>query len=256
MIRNLRAAFKLTLLLGVTMLMLPAAILSCRTAKNRLRRGRWWTRCWCGAAWRILGGHVDLLGEAPPTGGGMIVANHMSYLDIMLHGSLFGMRFAPKEEMRKWPVVGAMTALTNPVWISRAHRSRSEVAMREMCEALKGEVPLLVYPEGTNGDGTEFLPFKSTCFEAAIEADCPIFPMVTRYLPTPDGTPLPWVGHVDMWVHFWRVLGLKGFRCQVCVMPTVFPEGRGRKELMNALRDDMSACYRKLVDSGDPLGGA
>ena len=248
MIRNLRAASKLTLLLTATLIFLPWALLTHALAKNRLRCGRWWTKHWCAFAWWVLGGHVELLGEALPSGGGMIVSNHMSYLDIMLHGSLFGMRFSPKIEMKKWPIVGPMTGLTNPVWVDRKLRSRSGVAMLEMCEALKGEVPLLVYPEGTNGDGTELLPFKSTCFEAAIEVNCLIYPMVTHYLPTPDGTPLPWVGHVDMWTHFWRVLGLRKFYCQVYVMPPMRPEECDRKELTNHLHDRMSECYRSLLE--------
>ena len=247
MIRNLRAAFKLTRLLTITLIWLPWALLTHALAKNRLRCGRWWTQHWCALAWRQLGGHVEVLGGPPPDGPGMIVANHMSYLDIMLHGSLLGMRFSPKVEMKKWPIVGPMTGLTNPVWIDRNLRSRSGIAMCEMCEALKGEVPLLVYPEGTNGDGTALLPFKSTCFEAALEVNCLIYPMVTRYYPTADGTPLPWVGHIGMMAHFWRVLGLKEFRCQVYVMPPVRPDGRSRKELTNELRDRMSECYRRLL---------
>ena len=247
MIRNLRAGYKLTKLLTVTLTWLPWALLTHGFAKNRLRCGRWWTQHWCAFAWRVLGGHVEVLGDPPPEGGGMIVANHMSYLDIMLHGSLFGMRFSPKVEMKKWPIVGPMTGLTNPVWIDRNLRNRSGIAMCEMCEALKGEVPLLVYPEGTNGDGSELLPFKSTCFEAALEVNCLIYPMVTRYFPTEDGTPLPWVGHVGMMTHFWRVLGLKGFRCQVYIMPPVRPDGKSRKELTNELRNSMSECYRRLV---------
>ena len=247
MIRNLRAAFKLTLLLTITLIWLPWALLTHALSRNRLRCGRWWTQHWCAMAWRMLGGHVEVLGEPLPTEGGMIVANHMSYLDIMLHGSLFGMRFSPKVEMKKWPIVGPMTGLTNPVWIDRNLRNRSGVAMSEMCEALKDEVPLLVYPEGTNGDGSELLPFKSTCFEAAIEVNCPIYPMVTRYLPTADGTPLPWVGHIGMMAHFWRVLGLKEFHCKLYIMPTVRPDGRDRKELTNQIRNSMSECLRRLA---------
>jgi 1-acyl-sn-glycerol-3-phosphate acyltransferase len=247
MIRNLRAAFKLTILLTNTLIMLPWALLTHRLARNRLRCGRWWTRAWCSMAWRMLGGQVEVSGEPPPSGGGMIVSNHMSYLDIMLHGSLFGMRFSPKIEMKKWPIVGPMTGLTNPVWIDRNRRNRSGIAMCEMCEALNGEVPLLVYPEGTNGDGSELLPFKTTCFEAATEVNCPIYPMVTYYYPTADGTQLPWVGHIGMFEHFWRVLGLRKFRCRVHIMPAVRPDGRDRKELKEYLRDSMSECYRKLA---------
>ena len=251
MIRNLRAAFKLTTLLTATLIMLPWALLTHRLAKNRLRCGRWWTRTWCSMAWWMLGGRVEVSGEPPPTGGGMIVSNHMSYLDIMLHGSLFGMRFSPKVEMQKWPIVGPMTGLTNPVWIDRNRRNRSGIAMCEMCEALNGEVPLLVYPEGTNGDGSELLPFKTTCFEAATEVNCPIYPMVTYYYPTEDGTQLPWVGHIGMFEHFWKVLGLRHFRCRVHIMPAVRPDGRDRKELKEYLRDSMSECYRRLAADAD-----
>lgn len=246
MIRNLRAAFKLTRLLAATLIWLPIAMIAHAFARNRLRCGRWWTQHWCAMSLRMLGGHVELLGEPPPAESGMIVANHMSYLDIMIHGSVCGVRFSPKVEMKKWPIVGLMTSLSNPVWIDRNLRNRSGVAMSEMCEALKGEVPLLVYPEGTNGDGSALLPFKSTCFESAIEVNCPIHPIVTRYLPTDDGTPLPWVGHVGMMAHFWRVLGLKEFHCKLYVMPTVRPDGRDRKELTKSLRDSMSECYRRL----------
>ena len=246
MIRNLRAAFKLAILLSVTLTLLPFALLSQVLAKDRLRNGRMWTRFWCRFAWKLLGGHVEVVGEQLPVGGGMVVSNHMSYLDIMLHGSLMGVRFAPKAEMKKWFIVGPMTWLTNPVWIYRTHRSRSNIAMHEMCEALKGDVPLLVYPEGTNGDGTELLPFKTTCFESAIEVNCMIYPMVTRYMPTEDGTPLQWIEHGSMWGHFWRVMGLKEFHCKLCVLPTVRPDGRDRKELRKYLRDNMSECLRKL----------
>ena len=246
MIRDLRAAFKLTILLLTTLVLLPIALLSRVFTRDILRNGRRWTSFWCSIAWKMLGGHVEIVGEPLPTGGGMIVSNHMSYLDIMLHGSLMGVRFAPKAEMKKWLIVGPMTGITNPVWIYRTHRSRTGIAMQEMCDALKGDVPLLVYPEGTNGDGKELLPFKTTCFESAIEVNCMIYPMVTRYLPTEDGTPLQWVEHGSMWKHFWRVLGLKEFRCKLCVLPPVRPDGRDRKELRKYLRDSMSECLRKL----------
>jgi len=244
--RNLRAAFKLSILLSVTLAMLPWGLLAHSLAKDKLRTGRRWTRLWCRFAWRLLGGHVEVVGEPLPTGGGMVIANHMSYLDIMLHGSLLGMRFAPAAEMKKWLIVGPMTRVTNPVWIYRSQRRRSGVAVHEMNEALRGEVPLLVYPEGTNGDGSELLPFKTTCFESAIEVNCAIYPLVTRYMPTADGTPLPWVGHCNMWSHFWRVLGLKEFHCKLCVLPTVRPEGYDRKTLRKHLRDSMSECLHKL----------
>lgn len=246
MLRNIRAVFKLTALLVSTLLMLPWAMLSHALARDRLHCGRWWTRAWSALALRLLGGRVELVGEALPEGGGMLVGNHQSYLDIMVHGALFGARFAPKVEMSKWPIVGAMTGLTNPVWVDRRHRSLSGGARDGMCEALDGDVPLLIYPEGTNSDGSGLLPFKTTCFDAAVKTGCSVRPVVTCYLPSADGTRLQWCDHTKMMVHFWRVLGLKGFSCRVYIMPEVRPDGRGRKEFAEHLHRMMSECFDKL----------
>ena len=245
MMRNLRAAAKFAALLFVSAAMLPWALVSHIPPWGRLRRGRWWTRLWGRCAWRIVGGRVEVAGEPLPSGGGLVISNHLSYLDILVHSALFGARFAPQIEMKKWPLVGLMTAVCNPVWIDRRHRGRAGEAMREMCDALAGDVPLLVYPEGTNGDGGELLPFRSTCFEAVLVSGTPIRPVLTRYLPAADGTMLPWVGHTGFLPHFWRVLGLKEVVCQVYIMPEIRPEPCGRKELAAQLRDMMAEHYRR-----------
>jgi len=246
MIRNLRATLKMVMLLFWAFALLPVAMVSHLAAPGRIRRGARLTRLWARGSWRILGGRTEVAGADPRSvGGGMLISNHLSYLDIMVHAALFDLRFAPKIEMKKWPLVGLMTALNNPVWIDRRHRNRAGAVADAMCEALAGEIPLLVYPEGTNGAGDGLLPFKTTCFEAAIEADAPIRPILTRYSPAADGTPLPWVGHAGLLPHFWRVLGLKEIRCQVYIMPEVRPDGRGRKELTMRLRDGMAEQYRR-----------
>ena len=245
MMRNLRAALKFAALLLWSAALLPGALVSHLRARGRLRRGSWWTRLWGRGAWRLLGGRVEVAGESLPQGGGLVISNHLSYLDILVHAALFGARFAPKIEMKRWPLVGMMTAVCNPVWIDRRHRGRAGEAMREMCDAFAGEVPLLVYPEGTNGDGGELLPFRSTCFAAALVSGTPIRPVLTRYLPAADGTPLPWVGQTGFLPHFWRVLGLKEVVCQVYIMPEVRPDRCGRKELTARLRDMMAEHYRR-----------
>ena len=185
--------------------------------------------------------------EIPEMHGGLIVSNHVSYLDIFVHASLFKVRFAPKIEMKRWPLVGVMTAFSNPVWIDRVHRSRSADSEREMREALLGVMPLLVYPEGTNSDGTGLLPFKSTVFEAVLQSGVGIRPMVSHYSPAPDGTQIPWVGHSGFLPHLLRVLGLKDIYCKVYIMDTVVPGACGRKELALQLHDSMQDFLQKKV---------
>ena len=248
--RGFRAAFRLTaLILWALVLLLPALTTMLLPRRRRLRAGSWFTRFWARGCRRIINLRVTTVPAAmPPRRGGLIVANHVSYLDIFVHASLFGARFAPKVEMKRWPLVGLMTAVCNPVWIDRGNRRRSADSEREMREALLGDVPLLVYPEGTNSDGSGLLPFKSTVFESVLRSGAEIRPVVSHYLPAADGTPIPWVDHTGFLPHFWRVMGLKEIACKVYIMDTVVPCASGRKELALQLHDMMQNFLQKVVD--------
>ena len=243
--RDVRAAVRFSALLVWVFALLPVALVSQLIPAGRAARAGRLTRLWARGSWRIVGGRTEVVAGAAPSGGGLVVANHLSYLDIMVHAALFPVRFAPKIEMRKWPLVGMMTGFSRPVWIDRRRRNRAGGALNAMREALAGDVPLLVYPEGTNGAGDALLPFKTTCFAAAILADAPIYPVLTRYLPVPDGRVIPW-GRADGFLpHFWQVLGLKEIRCQVYIMPLIRPGRCDRKELTALLHDDMAERYRR-----------
>ena len=248
--RNFRAAFRLTALLWWSLFLLPPALAATLLPRRcRLRSGSWFTRLWATGCRKIVGLHVMTVPpEVPRRRGGLIVANHVSYLDIFVHASLFGARFAPKIEMKRWPLVGVMTSVSNPVWIDRGNRRRSADSEREMHEALLGDVPLLVYPEGTNSDGSALLPFKSTVFEAVLRSGAEIRPVVSHYLPAADGTPIPWCDHTGLLPHFWRVMGLKEIECEVYIMDTVVPGASGRKELALQLHDMMQNFLQKVVD--------
>ena len=248
--RDLRAAFRLAAMLLWSLCLLPPALTTMLLPRRRrLLGGAWFTRIWAAGCRKILNLRVTTFpGEVPHQRGGLIVANHVSYLDIFVHASLFGARFAPKVEMKSWPLVGAMTAVCNPVWIDRGNRRHAADSEREMREALLGEVPFLVYPEGTNSDGSKLLPFKSTVFEAVLQSGAEILPVVSHYPPAADGTPIPWCDHTGFLPHFWRVMGLKEIVCEVYIMDTVVPGASGRKELALQLHDMMQNFLQKVVD--------
>ena len=242
--RSLRAAVKLLALTGWSALfLLPGAAAKLR--RRRIERGARLTRAWAAGCLKILGGKVEVEGEALPEGGGLIVSNHLSYLDIMVQASVLKVRFAPKIEMRKWPLVGQLTGFSNPVWIDRKRRGRAGEAESAMLAALREDVPLLVYPEGTSGDGSMLMPFKSTCFSAAVKADAAIYPILLRYEKPSDGTSLPWFGNTALLPHIWRVMGLKEFRCRMYIMEKIRPGAVERKELAAGVRDTMASQYRR-----------
>ena len=248
--RDFRAAFRLTAMFLWSLCLLPSALTTLLLPRRRrLLAGAWFTRLWAAGCRKIMNLQVTTVpGNVPRRRGGLIVANHVSYLDIFVHASLFGARFAPKIEMKRWPLVGAMTAVCNPVWIDRGNRRRAADSEREMQSALLGEVPLLVYPEGTNSDGSALLPFKSTAFEAVLRSGAEILPVVSHYPPAADGTQIPWFDHTGFLPHFWRVMGLKEIECEVYIMDTVVPRASGRKELALQLHDRMQNFLQKVVD--------
>lgn len=210
-----------------------------------------WTRFWARGSARIAGHRVTVYGEPEAFDGGLIVSNHLGYLDIVAHASVFRIRFAPKKEIRSWPLLGFMISLNRPVWIDRKSRQKSKEAADEMAATMQNGVAMLVYPEGTSTDGEHgLLPFKSTPFEAAAELALPIQPTLLFYEGVPKQTePLAWYGDQELLPHVWRILGLKEIKMRVYVLPVVYPEpGEDRKALALRVHDLMEREYWRVKD--------
>ena len=235
----------LVLLWGL-LLMLPAAVsLLCCTRWTRVRRGAVWARRWArGAAW-CAGVRCAVHGEIPDAGGKLLVSNHLGYLDILAHGAIFPIRFAPKAEIKYWPLLGQLVALNAPVWIDRTSPHKARQYSEEFRATLEHGISLLVYPEGTSSDGRHgLLPFKSTPF-AALPENGTILPMVLFYREEPSGgAPGAWFGDISFPAHVWGVLGLKRINIDVFIMPEMQPlPGETRKELASRVREAMEKEY-------------
>ena len=220
-----------------------------------VRRASYWTRVWARMANRIINLKVTVHGDPDLVGGGLIIGNHQGYLDVVTHGSVFKIRFAPKIEIRRWPFLGWMVGLSRPVWIDRRSRQKSRATAEEMVETMRHGIPMLVYAEGTSTDGKHgLLPFKSTPFEAAAEQGLPIQPTLLFFESTPadgNGGPLSWHGDYTLLPHIWRILGLKEIRADVHVLPVIRPEpGEDRKHLANRVHDFMEEEYWRIMNRG------
>ena len=224
-----------------------------------IRRVGRFTRLWGAGLCRILGLQVRVCGEIPATPPrGLVVSNHLSYLDIIVHAGLFPVRFAPKAEIARWPVVGWYLALSRPVWVDRQSRQKSARTMAEFAATLEHGIPLIVYPEGTSTNGKEgLLPFKSTPFEAVKTAgDIPIQPMLIRYLEPLGRPPVCWYGDAALLPHAWQVLGMRRIEVAVRFLPPVQPGGRDRKTLAADLHRLMDEAYREWTGSSAKPEGA
>lgn len=132
-----------------------------------IERVRWLHGC-CSSALRRL--HIDIQTSGPFPGRGLLVANHLSYLDILVLSALSPCAFVAKKEVRSWPLFGLMAYMAGTVFVDRSRSSDAYRANTEMSEALADGVVVVLFPEGTSSDGSTVLPFRPALFEAAVSA--------------------------------------------------------------------------------------
>jgi 1-acyl-sn-glycerol-3-phosphate acyltransferase len=208
------------------------------------------TQLWSKGMARIINLRVSISGDIPDVSGGLVVSNHVSYLDILMHGSIMPLRHAPKSDIGKWPFLGWYIGLSRPIWIDRTSKQSSKAALRDYAETLKRGMHLIVYPEGTTTDGKSgILPFKSAPFEAAANGDAPILPVITRYRQTSGAPDVCWYGDMKLLPHAWQVLKRPSIEAELRFLPPILPAGRSRKELASFVHGVMLKEYEKSVET-------
>lgn len=209
------------------------------------------TKMWGSGIAKIINLNINVIGDLDRiTGGGLIVSNHLGYLDIITHSALFPLRFTPKKEIAYWPVLGWILALNQPIWIDRGSRQASKRVMEKIQETLDHGIPLIVYPEGTSTDGKNgLLPFKSTPFEAVAQKNRPIFPILTMFRQESEDRAC-WHGDMPLLPHAWGMLGYPRLDVDVHVLEPIEPTSSNRKEIAAQVHDVMDGEFRRIKAAG------
>ena len=113
--------------------------------------------------------------------GVLVVANHISWIDIYVINAWRPTPFVSKAEVRKWPVVGWLAQQLGTVFIQRERRSDAKRIMHELADRLNAGELMCVFPEGTTSDGVQLLPFHANMFQAAVSASRPVQPVCMMY---------------------------------------------------------------------------
>ena len=176
----------------------------------------------------------------------IVVANHVSWLDIFALHAVGPVRFIAKAEIARWPVLGRLVAGVGTLFIERARRRDTHRVSRTVTDALaRGDVVAL-FPEGTTSDGAGVLPFKSSLLQSIVDAGGHVQPLALRYR-TPDGarsTAPAYVGDETFMASFWRVCGLRALNVELFPLPRVPAAGRHRR----AVAGDAEAAIRRALD--------
>jgi lyso-ornithine lipid O-acyltransferase len=100
----------------------------------------------------------------------LYISNHVSWVDIVVIGSLGPVAFVAKSEVRKWPLVGITAEIQRTVFVDRARRHQTSGAIGEIAKRLAGGTSVVLFAEGTSSDGNRVLPFRSALVGAVKEA--------------------------------------------------------------------------------------
>jgi 1-acyl-sn-glycerol-3-phosphate acyltransferase len=167
--------------------------------------------------------------EGQPPGCGLVVSNHLSYLDIVIISAAMPCFFVAKMEIGGWPFFGKAARTGGTIFLDRSSLASAMTVAEQMTERLRLPVPVLLFPEGTSTDGAEVLRFHSRLIDPATTARAPITAAAIRY--EIDGgveeRELCWYGDESFTTHLWKVLGVAGFSAQLRFFePQIYPDRR------------------------------
>jgi lyso-ornithine lipid O-acyltransferase len=199
---------------------------------------------------------ISTMGRFPS--GGMIVSNHLSYLDILVFSAAAPCVFVSKAEVKEWAIIGRYARWAGSVFVRRHDRADAARANISVTESLQNSVPVVLFPEGTTSDGQHVLRFHSTMLQPAIDANALITPCAIRYeLDDGDATQeICWWGDMALPPHLWNLLGKNMIRARIAFGVPILASG-DRKQLSHLLHEQVVQLHeRARNDSNDPLAPA
>lgn len=206
-------------------------------AGERAARARWLHRCSVRAL-RVLNIHLTVRGPLPS--GGLIAANHLSYLDIVTLSAALPCVFVSKLEVADWPLFGAFARRSGTLFLDRGKRHAVGGIAGQMREVLASGMPLVFFPEGTSTSGDDVLPFKTSLFEPVAELRCPVVAAAIDYA-LPGGSvrdEIHWWGTMALVPHVLHLFGLR--RIDVTIrFGEPRPRGGDRKAIARELHDEV-----------------
>jgi 1-acyl-sn-glycerol-3-phosphate acyltransferase len=213
------------------------------TALQRHDRIRWWAS----GLLRVMGLTVEVSGTPRP-GATLIVANHVSWLDIAaIHAAAPHARFVSKADVLSWPLLGWLIKNAGTLFIERERKRDALRVVHAVAASMQAGETVAVFPEGTTGAGPDLLPFHANLLQAAVATATPVQPVVLRF---DDATgrfceAAQYIGDTTLLQSLWRVASARRMTVKVQVMPPMSTEHADRRLLAEHLREVMGQRLRE-----------
>ncbi|PYJ68410.1 MAG: 1-acyl-sn-glycerol-3-phosphate acyltransferase [Verrucomicrobia bacterium] len=147
-------------------------------AKRPHARAEWLHR-WSRFASRVVGIRTTTIGSMPQSG--LLVCNHLSYLDVIVLSSIRPCVFVAKRDVAAWPLFGWLARAAGTIFVDRERRLSSPAIVDLVHRAIAGGSVVILFPEGTSSDGSTVLPFKSALLQSAVELRCAVAAAAIEY---------------------------------------------------------------------------
>ncbi|MGY8523750.1 lysophospholipid acyltransferase family protein [Paracidovorax citrulli] len=228
MIRWRKLLLVLHLLRGVVTCALLFPWLGAPARNEHIRR-------WSRRLLRLCGVELQYIGEPPAQGQGvMLVANHISWLDIFVIHAWQPARFVAKSEIRRWPVVGWLCEKTGTLFIERGRKRDAHRVLHDLVACMRHGDRVCVFPEGTTSDGRGVLPFHANLMQAPVAGDLPVLPLGLQYRDAATGevTVAPaYIGEMSLLECLDAILSSPPIRAELVFGPCIDTRGFGRRSL-------------------------
>jgi 1-acyl-sn-glycerol-3-phosphate acyltransferase len=196
---------------------------------------------------RHAGIELVVIGQPPTTGPLLLVANHISWLDILVMHAARHCRFVSKADVKTWPFIGTLADGAGTLYVARESRRDAHRVVSQMADSLRAGDILAVFPEGTTGDGITLKPFHANLIQAAIDAQSPVQPISLKFVDAASGEISRAPSYIDdetLLGSVWRTLTAPPLKAVVVFGDVRHPQGETRRSWAEVLRADIEALRR------------
>lgn len=204
---------------------------------------RWWNRKLC----HIINLRIHIEGAINPNPT-LFVANHISWLDIACLAAILDARFVAKQEVRDWPLFGAMAIRNHTLFIKRGDASVTAAVADQMTWSLLQKNNFIVFPEGTSSNGASVEQFHARLFQSAIRARAEVQAVAITY-PHPQGMnpAAPFVGDDNLLHHLWNLLREPAIDIKLAFCKPITGEGMDRRAMATHTRNQILANFESVT---------
>lgn len=179
---------------------------------------------------------------------GIIVSNHISWLDVFVLNAVTPMRFVAKSEVRDWPLIGWLCAQTQTLFIERGKARDAVRINRQLVELLSRGEYLAVFPEGTTTDGTQVGTFHASLLQPAIDTGAHVHPVAIRYQDMQGAhcTAAAYIDEISFAQSLWAILKCPGMHVQLVSTLSLDTAGLDRRMLARTAQGQINAAVEAM----------